>query len=122
MLRLKRLAKSFKYAFKGAVKTFKEEQNLRIQSKVGILVLIFASVLGLNKLEIVILIFSISLVLVMELVNSAIERVGDVLKPRLNGYIKEIKDIMAAAVMIASFSSVVIGVIIFWPYLLEALN
>ena len=59
---------------------------------------------------------AIGLVILMEIVNSAVERVTDVLKPRINGYVKEIKDIMAAAVMLASLVALIIGVIIFWPY------
>ena len=55
----------------------------------------------------------------MELVNSAVERVTDVLKPRINTYVKEIKDIMAAAVMLSSFTAIIIGLIIFIPYLLN---
>jgi diacylglycerol kinase len=53
----------------------------------------------------------------MEVINSAVERVTDVLKPRISSYVKEIKDIMAAAVMLASFVSVLLGIIIFWPYI-----
>jgi diacylglycerol kinase len=55
--------------------------------------------------------------MLMELANSAVERVADILKPRIHDYVKEIKDIMAAAVFLASMSAVVIGLIIFLPYL-----
>ena len=62
------------------------------------------------------LIFVIGLVILMEIANSAIERVTDVLKPRIHDYVKEIKDITAAGVMVASFIALIIGAIIFWPY------
>ena len=62
------------------------------------------------------LILIIGLVFLMELINSAVERVTDVLKPRIDNYVKEIKDIMAAAVMLASIVSIIIGLIIFIPY------
>ncbi len=55
----------------------------------------------------------------LEITNSAVERITDVLKPRINGYVKEIKDIMAAGVMMASIIAVVIGIFIFWPYLIK---
>jgi undecaprenol kinase len=122
MIRIKRLFKSFSYAFRGLRKTFAEEQNIRLQTVVGFIVLLLACYLGINRLEFSLIIFLIVLVLLMELANSAVERIADVLKPRINSYIKEIKDIMAAAVLLASIMSVVIGVIIFWPYVLELIG
>jgi len=117
MIRLKRLSKSFLYAIRGLIKTFKEEQNLRIQSVAGIVVIFLGFYFKVSSIEWVILILIIGLVLLMELANSAVERVTDVLKPRINNYVKEIKDIMAAAVMLASIVAVVIGLIIFIPYI-----
>ncbi len=119
MIRLKRLVQSFNYAFRGLRKTFKEEQNIRLQSIVGFCVLIFAIFLGVNRVELSLIIFLVVLVLLMELANSAVERIADVLKPRINSYIKEIKDIMAAAVLLASIMSVVIGILIFWPHIFK---
>ena len=54
----------------------------------------------------------------MEIVNSAVERVTDILKPRIHSYVKEIKDIMAAAVMLSSIGAVLVGLLIFGPHLL----
>ena len=116
MIRIKRLFKSFKYAINGLIKIFKEEQNLRIQFFLGFLVLGLAWFFRIEKIELLLMIFSIGLVLLMETINSAVERIADVLKPRINNYIKEIKDITAAAVMIASIISLIIGSVIFWPY------
>jgi len=61
----------------------------------------------------------IGLVILMEIINSAIERITDVLKPRLDNYVKEIKDIMAAAVMLASVIAIIVGLIIFIPYFIN---
>lgn len=116
MINPKRLIKSFKYAFKGLLKVFKEEQNLRIQAFFAMIVIVLALFFQINRLEWVLLIFVISLVMLMELANSAVERIADILKPRIDDYVKEIKDIAAAGVMLASFVAVIIGVIIFWPY------
>lgn len=118
MFRYRRLFKSFKYAFRGFIKTWKEEQNLQIQSVAGAMVLFLATFFQIERLEWIILIFIIGLVMLMELANSAIERIADVLKPRINTYVKEIKDISAAAVMLSSFVSIIIGFLIFIPYLI----
>ena len=117
MIRIKRLAKSFHYAARGFIKTFHEEQNLKIQSLFGFLALGLAWYCRISRLEWAILVLTIGLVILMEIANSAMERVTDVLKPRLDSYVKEIKDIMAAAVMLASIIAVLVGGIIFWPYL-----
>src|SRR4030042_1674139 len=110
MIRFNRLLKSFRYAWKGLVKTFREEQNFRIQSVIGLVTLMLAALFKINVFEWCLLIFVISLVLLMELANSALERVTDVLKPRINSYVMEIKDIMAAAVMLASLVAIIIGI------------
>lgn len=117
MINLKRLIKSFLYAFKGLYRTFVEEQNLRIQALAGIAVIILGCVLKITKIEWCVILIAIGLVILTEIINSAIERVTDVLKPRINTYAKEIKDVMAAAVMISSLLAVIVGVIIFFPYL-----
>jgi diacylglycerol kinase len=68
------------------------------------------------------IIFAIGLVIIAELVNSAVERITDVLKPRINGYVKEIKDIMAAAVFVSALIAVIVGLIIFVPYIFPTVN
>ncbi len=119
MIRIKRLCKSFSYAFRGLFKTLREEQNLQIQSLVAFVVLASGWYLKIEKGEWLILILVIGLVILMELINSAVERVTDILKPRLDNYVKEIKDIMAAVVMFASIMAVIVGLIIFMPYLFD---
>ena len=118
MIRIKRLLKSFVYAFRGLHKTFREEQNLKIQSIVAFFVLVLGIYLHISRLEWCFLVFSIGLVILAELINSAVERVTDVLKPRIHDYVKEIKDIMAATVLFSSILAVIIGLIIFVPYLI----
>lgn len=117
MKKIKRLLKSFKYAIRGLVKTFREELNLKIQTIIAILVIILGIYFNITQFEWLVLVLVIGLVILMEVVNSAVERITDVLKPRINSYVKEIKDIMAAAVMLASIMAVIVGIIVFWSYL-----
>jgi diacylglycerol kinase len=117
MNKIRRLIRSFYYAFRGLFKTFREEQNLKAQTVFGIIVIIVAPILKVSPLEWCALVIVIGMVIITEIINSAIERVTDVLKPRLSDYVKEIKDIMAAAVMLSSITAIVVGLIIFWPYL-----
>jgi diacylglycerol kinase len=113
-----RLFKSFTYAFRGLFKIFREEQNLQVQSIVAILIIILGFVLRIKLLEWCAVLISIALVILMETINSAVERLSDVLKPRIHTYIKEIKDIMAAAVMISAILAIVVGLIVFIPHIL----
>jgi undecaprenol kinase len=119
MLRLNRLVKSFGYSFRGLFKMFREEQNLQVQSLIAIIVLVLAAYVGIKPVEWCLIVISIALVVLMETVNSAIERVADTLKPRIHIYIKEVKDIMAAAVMISSLSAIAVGLFVFIPYFLR---
>lgn len=119
MIRIKRLFKSFTYALKGLKKVFAEEQNFQIQTTAAILVVGLGIYFRIRAIEWCVLIITASLVLLMELVNSAIERTTDILKPRIHDYVKEIKDIMAAAVFLSSIFSVIIGLIIFLPHILN---
>lgn len=117
MIKIKRLLKSFKYAARGLFKTFKEEQNLQVQTTLALIVILMGWYFEIERLEWCFLLVVIGVVILMEIANSAVERITDVLKPRINTYVKEIKDIMAAAVMLASILAVIMGLIIFWPYL-----
>lgn len=117
MVRIKRLFKSFTYAFRGLVKTFAEEQNLRIQIFIAFLVILLGWRLGINRIEWCIIILAIGIVILAEIINTAVEFITDVLKPRIDDYVKVIKDIMAAAVMTSSLVAVIVGLIIFVPYL-----
>ncbi len=117
MIRVSRLFKSFGYAFKGLFKTFREEQNLRLQTVASLLIFVLGFFLGISGPEWAMLVIVICLVQVAEIANSAVERITDVLKPRINSYVKEIKDIMAAGVLLASIAALTVGAIIFVPYL-----
>ena len=61
-------------------------------------------------------------VLVLELLNSSIERLVDLAKPRLHEEAGTIKDLMAGAVLLASMVAVIVGILIFWPYPFQALR
>lgn len=112
--------KSFHYALKGLGLVFREEQNFRIQIIAALAVFILMFVLETKNWEKVALILVISFVLVLELINSIFERVVDMLKPRVHFYVEAVKDLMAAAVLIASLAALVVGLIIFIPYLMTS--
>lgn len=113
------LRNSFRYAWKGLVYTFKHEQNFRIQLIASVVVIVLMILLHIKGWEAVALIFVIIAVLILELLNTIIERFIDILKPRLHHYSEIIKDMMAAAVFLAAAGALVVGLIIFYPYLVS---
>jgi len=108
--------RSFQDAYRGLVYTFRYELSFRIQSVLAILALLLAFYFPLRLSERVVIILLVALVLVLELINSVVERVVDLFKPRIDNAAKIIKDIMAAAVLLAAVLAAIIGWIIFYPH------
>lgn len=119
MIKFTRLIKSFKYAFIGLQKVFWEEQNFRLDLIVALIIILAAWYLQIMVWQFIILILLISLVLILEIINTIFERLLDLLKPRIHQYVKDIKDMTAAAVFIGALASVIIGILIFLPYLVN---
>ena len=117
MINLDLLTKSFRYAIHGVRVVFASEQSFRLQCLVAAAVMVLAVALQVNRLEFVLLVLLSGAVLTLELVNSVFERIVDGFKPRLNPMVADIKDIMAAAVLIASAVAAVVGAVIFLPRL-----
>ncbi|MCD6442166.1 diacylglycerol kinase [bacterium] len=122
MINFKKLSISFKSAFNGLRVAIKEEQTFQVQIVVGLIVLILMFLLPLDGVEKVILILLITLVLGMELINSQIERILDFSHLGFHPKIKRIKDLSAAAVLVASLGAALGGLLILGPALLEILN
>lgn len=122
MFSFKRLKQSFADAFNGFSLVFKNEQNFRIQVVLAICTLVIIFVLPLRSWEAVLMLCLIVMVLSMELLNTAIERFIDLLKPRLHHYAGAIKDIMAAAVLVTSLGALIIGTIIVLPHFLNLIK
>ncbi len=122
MFSRKRLYKSFCDAGRGLRDVFKSEQNFRLQVFAAAVVVVLLIVLPLHNWERIVLILLMVMVLSMELLNSAMERLSDMLKPRLSPYIRMIKDIMAAAVLVTSLGALTVGILICWPYLVSFLK
>lgn len=121
-IKLRTLTKSFRYARKGLAYTFRHEQNFRIQLLAAAGVIALMLVFGVKQWEAIALIFVICAVLFTELLNTVLERLVDILRPRLHHYSEIIKDMMAAAVFVTSFGALLVGIIIFYPYIARLLT
>lgn len=101
---------------------FRTERSFRIQTVVALLVICALIIFPLSSFERATLVVAVALVIVLELLNSTVERMVDLFKPRLHEYVGDIKDLMAAAVLAASIFAAFIGVIILWAPVKEALS
>lgn len=102
----------------GHVSFFRSEHNAQIHLAITFLVLVLSVTLGVNKWEAIAVVFSIAIVWVTEMVNTAIEKTIDFVSLEKHPQIKLVKDIAAGAVLIASVAAVIVGLFIFIPKLL----
>lgn len=109
------LAKSFKFAFEGIKTEFKRGRNFRIQILMGILALISGWIFKISSQEWFDLIIVIASVLILELINTAVESIVDMISPEIAPKAKIAKDVSAGAVLLASVASVAVGALIFLP-------
>ena len=108
--------KSFKYAFSGISYVLKTSRNFKIQLIFALTSLIIGFLLQISQSNYVILIATIMSVLILEILNTSIESVVDlVVKKEFSSLAKISKDTSAGAVLLASINSVIIAVYIFVP-------
>lgn len=117
--RSSRFRKSFRYAIAGISYAFKSERHFKIHFAVAFIVLLFATFLSVTRVEWIVLLLVISSTITLELVNTAIENVVDLITEEHHPLAKIAKDIAAGAVLVSALMSVIIGLIIFIPRLLE---
>lgn len=117
MISPRRLVRSFGNALRGVFLVFKSEQSFRLQVLAAAAVCALGWYVHVSPLEWVVLIVLISAVLSLELINSVLERFADAFKPRLHPAVRDIKDMMAGVVLVASLAAAVVGLFIFLPRL-----
>ena len=110
------LLKSFKYAFNGISYVLKTSRNFKIQLIFAVTSLMIGFLLQISQSNYVILIATIMSVLILEILNTSIESIVDlVVKKEFSSLAKISKDTSAGAVLLASINSVIIAVYIFVP-------
>ena len=110
---------TFKNARKGFRLVLKSEMNIRVHVVIAFLVMLFAYLLDFSALEFCMALFAIAMVIVTEMLNTAIEFTLDsIYHNRYSRMVGMAKDISAGAVMFASVVAVIIGVVLFGKHLL----
>lgn len=119
---MKRLLKSFVYAWQGIRSVFGSESNMKIHALVAALIVFMGFAFWISPFEWIAIIICIGLVFSAEMFNTALETLTDKVSPEKNKLAGKVKDIAAGAVLIAAIISVIVGLIIFLPKLLAWLN
>jgi diacylglycerol kinase len=110
-----RVIKSFGWAFNGLKDCILHEKNFRIQYIIALLIVIAGIFFSISALEWMIILICFAVVLSFEIINSAIEKLCDLVSPEFNLTIKKVKDMSASAVLLAAIISFIVGCIIFLP-------
>lgn len=117
----KKIINSFKYAIEGIISSFKTERNMKIHVLIMLLVIVAGILLKVSLLEWIILVIMISLVISAELFNTTIETVVDMITKEKDEKAKLAKDVSAGAVLVLAIGSIIVGLIIFVPKILNLL-
>ena len=110
------------FALQGIRQFFSRDRNGQIQMVIGITAIILGFTVSLTPFQWLLVLFCIGLVISLEMINSAIERFCDLVTTEFHPGIKIIKDVAAGAVLVASITSLITGLIIFIPALVQFLN
>ncbi len=120
MLDIRRFFRSLRFAWNGIATLAREEQSFRIQLMAAALLAVLIAVFRLSRGETALLVVVAAFTLVLELLNGAVERLVDLFKPRMHAYAEQIKDMMAAAVLVSSVGAAIVGILVFWPHVFSA--
>ena len=116
---VKALIKSFKHAFFGILTSFVIGRNIKVHYTALLVAVLGGLYFGISKLEFLAILLISAQVISLEMVNTAIERTVDLVTSDYHVYAKIAKDVAAGAVLIASIIAVIIGGVIFLPYILN---
>ncbi len=113
---------SFRYAFEGVRTVFQEERNMRSHTLSALATIIVSLFLPLVLNEWLWILLVCFLVIVMEIWNTVVENIIDLVSPEYHPLAKKVKDMAAAAVLSTSMFAIIVGTIILLPKILEVLN
>ena len=109
-------------AINGVIYATTTQANIKKQLVIAVLVMVLSLFFDLTTAEFLCLVFSVMLVIIVEMVNTAIERTVDLVTKDYYELAKNAKDVAAGAVLIASMFSFVIGLIIFFPKIVDIIK
>lgn len=116
-MKVRNIIDSFNYAVTGILQAMKTEKNLRFQYITAIAVIVLSLFFDFSRLEFLILLVTIALVLITEMLNTAIEKTIDIITRDYHPLAKIAKDVAAGAVLISAVNAIVVGYLLFFDRL-----
>lgn len=110
--------KSFGYALAGLAYALRTQPNMRFHLLAALVVVVAALWLRIEGRDFLLVLLAITLVMMAEMFNTALERVVDLCTGRYHPLAKIAKDVAAGAVLLAALNSLIVGLAVFYPYLL----
>ncbi len=114
-----KIIRSFHFAWKGIIDCFVTQINFRVHLSLAVLAIILGTIFCISGSAWMAIVFCIALVLITEMLNTALEKLCDVVHKSLHPQIRMVKDIAAAAVLISALASFITGLFIFLPPILH---
>ena len=112
---IKKVLRSFRFAFRGVGVLFREEHNAWVHLFATILVITAGFIFQISRIEWALVAFAIGLVFAAEILNSALERLCDIVQPEQDKRIGDIKDLCATGVLLCALAAAAIGLLVFLP-------
>ena len=114
--------RSFVHAFRGLRVLVQTQRNAGIHAIATVLVVVAGVFCGISRIEWALIALAVVCVWTSEALNTAVEFLVDLVSPEHHPLAEKSKDLAAGAVLVASIGSVVVGVLVFGPYVLAALR
>ncbi len=113
---------SFENAFEGLRFALRTQPNFRLMVIIGIFVLLASFYLQLSRIEITIIIAAIFIVMLTEMINTAVESITNLVTQEWRQDAKIAKDVASGMVLVAVIGSIIVGLLIFSPKLLSLIS
>ncbi|AZR73153.1 diacylglycerol kinase [Anoxybacter fermentans] len=112
-MEVRKLIDSFNYAITGLIYALRTQRNMRIHFILALIALFLSILFDVSKVELLILFFTISLVIITEMINTAVEAVVDLYTRRYHPLARIAKNVAAGAVLFAAINAIIVGYLIF---------
>ncbi len=116
---IRRLRNSFRYSLEGLIYAYRNEQSMLLHFMATVLCVTLGAIFGIDAMEWMIVIMCLAIIMIVELFNTAIEAVVDMVTLEVNPLAKIAKDCGSAAAFVASIISTIVIASVFFPYFIN---
>ncbi|OPZ90975.1 MAG: Undecaprenol kinase [Firmicutes bacterium ADurb.Bin419] len=116
------LIDSFNNAINGIISAIKSERNMKIHIFAAVVVFVMSMLFDISKTEFMIICIAVSMVIVSELFNTAVEEIVDMITTGYHPKVRIIKDVAAGAVLVSAFFAAIVGYFVFFEHVSTGLE